>query len=73
MGWLIVFALAWFALVGLGLRPRHALILILLGVLFAWMLRFGLSMLLRSLTGFALLGVVIYLFVRFWGQARPKG
>ena len=72
MGWLIVLVLVWVALMGFGFRASHALVLMLFGALFLWMLRFGLSMLVRSVTGFVVLGIVVYLFIRFWGQARPR-
>lgn len=72
MGWLVVLTLGWVALVGFGFRPKHALVLVLFGGLFLVMFEWGFSMLLRSITGFLLIGIVVYLFIRFWGETKPR-
>lgn len=72
MGFTFVVLLLFVALLLIGLRWRQALIISLLGLLFFGMFRFAVGMLLRSVTGILLIGVVVYLIYRF-ASARPSG
>lgn len=72
LGWIAFLLLGFIVLIVLGLRPRQAFLVVCAGVLFLWMMRVGFSMLIRSVTGIILLGVLLWLFIRVWNDSGRK-